>query len=97
MPHPVEQALGEAVSIDPAPDWADFEKLSDDAKADLAAGFAAARVTIRGGGNPGHVMRGVALALADHFPDEHLERGMASTLRGIRNAFAETKRQRLIR
>jgi hypothetical protein len=42
-------------------------------------------------GDLGHAMRGVCMAIADSFPEEVLERGMASTLRGVRNCFAARK------
>lgn len=39
--------------------------------------------------NLGFALRGVAQAMADAYDERYLERGMQSTMRGIRNAFAE--------
>ncbi len=48
------------------------------------------------GDHRGFVMRGLVMAIADNFQKVYLERGMASTMRGVRNAFA-TRREFLDR
>ncbi len=85
--HPVEEAMLAVVSIDDPMDWSP----SGAGKPEIERVGRIVRELIRTSHHPGWAMRGVSLALATSYEDHHLERGMASCLRAIRNAFASRR------
>lgn len=81
-----EQPIDALKAITDAPDWA---KLTAENDAVVRAGYDAMDKLLRESGlNPGFLMRGASLAIADYYETKDLERGMKSTVRGVRNAFA---------
>lgn len=85
-----EQRFAAVKSIDEAPDWSVNAPATDHPEVVRARGLAGGLLT-SSPGSCGLIMRGMLLAIADHFPPNGLEKGMASTMRGARNAFAERK------
>lgn len=78
-------------SIEESPDWATIGSSYVDGARAMAGGYIESAAKSGSAGAPGMAMRGICLALADGFAEPFLERGMASTMRGVRNAFAQRR------
>lgn len=86
---PLDRRFAGVKSISEPTDWMPPVPASLDA---MHGAREAANKLIAASPYPGIVMRGLVLAISDAFEDKHLERGMASTMRAARNAFADRLR-----
>lgn len=79
-------------AIEQDPDWA---TLTDDHEKIVRIGYETVdNLLCSSGHNPGFLMRGASLAIADYYETKDLARGMLSSIRALRNAFAAVFRKR---